>query len=329
MKNSKITFRQFSGFKPQNLFYLLIILCSNSLFSSERALYVDDFNNILGSYNKETKLLEFAKKNNIHTLILYDLNKINKRFPLADRNKNEVLAKFISRAKKNYNIKEISASGETGDFFLKAIHPYNVSRKKASEKFDVYNLEYEYWHPTQSLNGGYYCETYLKNGALPCSRLGSFNYYIEALSIMKLLAAEESHPIKIEAYIGGFTKEEITKVSKYADRVLVHAYVLDPSKSFEYTKERLKLISEINSKIEISIIFSSEPKFMDSWLRKNDQPTAEKSFFKALNVNENHLNVALNFKGFTYYNYSFLKTTLNHYEKNNHAMQDTYKFKDY
>lgn len=73
-------------------------------FGFQRKLYVDEFNNILGSYNLEKELLEFSKKNNIHTLILYDLNKVHKRFSLGNSAKNNVLASFISRAKLEYNI---------------------------------------------------------------------------------------------------------------------------------------------------------------------------------------------------------------------------------
>jgi hypothetical protein len=307
--------------KLQKLLFLFFLIFSNLLSATNRILYVDNFNNILGSYNLENKLLEFSRKNDIHTLILYELDKVNKRLPLSDSLKNGALAKFISRAKLEYNIKEISASGESGDFFLKAIHPYNKSRKKAEEKFDVYNLEYEYWYEKASSEGGYYCETYLKKGQLPCNRKGSFTYYIEALTIMKLLAEEESHPVKIEAYIGKFTKEEALELDHHLDRLLIHAYVKNPDKSYNYTKERLKLLSELNSKISISIIFSSEMNFMGRWLSKNDFKKAEEIFFKELNKDDKELTKTLNFEGFTYYNYSYYQKSLNNYKKNNRKIE--------
>jgi hypothetical protein len=293
-------------------------------YGFQRKLYVDEFNNILGSYNLEKELLEFSKKNNIQTLILYELNKVNKRFPLNDSTKNNVLANFISKAKLAYNIKEIAASGESGDFFVETLHPYNKSRKKAEEKFDVYNLEYEYWDKEASLKGGYYCETYLKNGQIPCNRDGSFNFYLGTLTAMKLLANEESHPIKIEAYIGKFTKEEVFKISNHADRLLIAAYVDHPDKSFEYVKERLNLLSQIKSKIEISLIYSSEMDFMGTWLRKNDFKQAEKLFFKDFDKEKIAIAANLNFNGFTYYNYSYFKKALADYKINNRKMENTY-----
>lgn len=294
---------------------LLFVIFFNATISlgNNRSLYVDNFNNILGNYNLENELLEFSKKNKINTLILYELHKVNKILPLADSIKNNVLANFISRAKLEFGIEKISASGETGDFFLNAIHPYNKSRKKPEEKFDIYNLEYEYWNDEHSLNGGYYCETYLKKGQTPCSRVGSFYYYVEALSIMKLLAEEESHPVKIEAYIGKFTKEEILKVVKHTDILLLHAYVKNPRDSYSYTKERLDILSSINAKIEISILFSSEMNFMGTWLKSNAYSTAEEIFFDELHKDKKELRDKLNLSGFTYYTYNFLKKSINTY----------------
>ncbi|PQJ82242.1 hypothetical protein BTO16_06475 [Polaribacter glomeratus] len=293
-------------------------------YGFQRKLYVDEFNNILGSYNQEKELLEFSKKNNIHTLILYELNKVHKRFSLENSNKNKVLANFISRAKLKYDIKKISASGENAKFFVEAIHPYNQSRKKDIEKFDVYNLEYEYWNKQASLNGGYYCETYLKEAQIPCNRVGSFNFYLGTLTTMKLLAKEQSHPIKIEAYIGQYTNEEVFKISNNVDRLLIAAYVDHPARSFEYVKDRLKLLSKIKSKIEISLIFSSEMDFMGSWLRKNHFKNAEKIFFEELNIENKNLTKDLNFHGFTYYNYSYFKKALSGYKINSQKSENTY-----
>jgi hypothetical protein len=298
-------------------------------YGFQRKLYVDEFNNILGSYNQEKELLEFCKKNNIHTLILYELNKIHKRFSLGNSAKNNILASFISRAKLNYNIKKISASGESGDFFIEAIHPYNQSRKKAIEKFDIYNLEYEYWDEKASLNGGYYCENYLKDGQIPCNRVGSFNFFLGTLTTMKLLAEEESHPIKIEAYVGKFKESEVLKISNHVDRLLIAAYVENPNTSFQYTQDRLKWLTEIKSKIEVSLIFSAEMNFMGPWLRKNDFKIAEKQFFKDFDEVNIETSTDLNFDGFTYYNYSFFKKALTAYKNNNRQIENTYFDKEY
>lgn len=60
-----------------SIFFLLFL----HSFTVQRTLYVDGFNNILGSPMKEDKLLKFAERNSFNILILYQLNK---RFPLTD-----------------------------------------------------------------------------------------------------------------------------------------------------------------------------------------------------------------------------------------------------
>jgi hypothetical protein len=146
---------------------------------------------------------------------------------------------------------------------------------------------------------------------------------------MKLLAEEESHPIKIEAYIGKFKESEVLRISNHVDRLLIAAYVENPNKSFEYIQDRLKWLSEIKSKIEISLIFSTEMNFMGPWLRKNDFKLAEKQFFKDLANANIKISTDLNFHGFTYYNYSYFKKALTAYKNNNRPRENTYFDKEY
>ena len=128
----------------KQLFYILFFFFIAELFCFERTLYVDNFNTILGNPNKEDKLFVFAQKNNFNTVILYQLNKVDKRFSLSDRKKNIILAEFISKAKIKFGMHKIGASGESASFFTDIINVYNASRSIDEEKFDIYNLEYEY-----------------------------------------------------------------------------------------------------------------------------------------------------------------------------------------
>lgn len=289
---------------------LVILLISINL-SSQRALYVDNFNEILGNNNKETKLLNFVVENDFDKLILYELHKINKRLPLADTSYNYVLANFIKKAKNKFKIKEVAGSGENGGFFINNIHAYNQSRKNPLEKFDVYNLEYEYWHPTNSDLGGYYCETYLRKNGIPCTRKGSYNYYLETLSIMKLLASESNHKIIVEAYVGKYQKKEINNIVKNVDRVLVSAYGKNPYSSFLSIKKRLKLIAECKCKPEVSIILSAEKQYMNGHLKYNTLIKSENKFLNELEKIKNH---KINRIGFTYFKYTVLERAVS-YEK--------------
>ena len=297
--------------KIQSVFLFLSVISTfgNNGVLENRSLYVDNFSNILGSYNKQKELFDFAKEHKITNLILYDLNKINERFFLGDGNRNKILVDFIKEARKE-GIEKISASGESGEFFKKIIHPYNLSRKNKEERFDIYNLEYEYWNESESKPGGYYCDTYLKNGNLACDRDGSFEFYMQSLETMCLLAEELDDEVDlddeilVEAYIGNFNKKEIEELSFVVDRLLIHNYVAKEERLFPYVKQRLKFIEDIHSDITVSILYSTECRYLGTYLVSNPYHVAEQKFFEGLNLFKDDLDEHINFTGFTYYNYS-------------------------
>ena len=198
---------------PKFLVITLFIVFKS--YASNRILYVDQFYHILGNEQKENNLLDFTVQNGFDKISLYDLHKINRDYPLADKTKNDILARFIFKAKINYGLKEVGGSGESADFFIKAIHAYNMSRINPIERFDAYNLEYEYWKEDANKNGGYYCENYLKKNGQDCNRKNTFNFFLNSLATMKALAKENSHKVTVEAYVGKYYKHEIQKISKY------------------------------------------------------------------------------------------------------------------
>ncbi len=298
---------------PQILVIAVIVIFQIQQLSAQRILYVDQFYQILGDEDKEENLLSFTKENGFDKIILYDLHKINRDYPLADVRKNGILANFISNAKLKYGIKEVSGSGENGEFFINAIDAYNRSRRKASEKFDAYNLEYEYWKKEDSSYGGYYCENYLDKFGRKCNRQESFKFYIQSLETMKKLANSTKHKVKIEAYVGKFTKSEVAQISKYVDRLLVHVYVNHPKKGFFYANKRLKYLSELKRKPKVSIIYSSEILFMGGWFKYNSLKKAESIFVKTMKNENQSLMKQINFTNFTYYNYNYLSKSIDFY----------------
>lgn len=290
----------------KNVFFLFIVFVSLTIFSQQRILYVDSFKSILGDEKKEIKLLTFAKENNFSSLILYELDKIDKKlFHLADNTKNRALVDFMMKARKFYGVTEIAASGESGGFFIDEIAPYNAGRTDPNEKFNVYNLEYEYWKFDASNLGGYYCENYLRKNGIPCTREGSYNYYKESLSIMKLLAEESDTKIKTEAYLANFKSREINKISEHTDRILISGYANTAKKSFKVVKKLLKLIANCGCKPEVSVIFSSEVEYMKGYLKYHSLDVIEEKFIKEMK--RNNLYNKVNLVGFTYYNYSYLE----------------------
>jgi hypothetical protein len=296
--------------------FLFCLFFFTNVFCKQRTLYVDNFNNIIGSPGKEDKLLLFAKRNNFKTLILYQLNKVDKRWSLSDPKKNIVLAEFMSKAKNEFSIQNIGASGESASFFTNTINPYNNSRRNPQEKFDIYNLEYEYWSKKASGEDGYYCVNYLEENAIPCNRIGSFNYFIENLKELKNVSNKSKHPINIEAYLGYYTEKEIIEISKYCDRLIIQAQGRTPVLSFTAAKKSLNYISKINSKIKISILFSTQISHLGNWLKFDTLETGETMFFEEMNNKNIKLKKQLNLDGFSYHAYTDLERSINYYSYN-------------
>lgn len=282
------------------LFFLLLVLFNNITSAQKRTLYVDNFNEILGDYNKEKQLLTFSKQNKFTSLILYELHLVRKRIPISDPKKIKILANFISLAKKKYNIK-IIATGENSDIFINYIHKYNKTRKNNFEQFDSYNLEYEYWHKTNSAIGGYYCENYLRKNSIPCTIEGSFNYYLETISILTLLKEEIDFPLNLETYITNFTKKQILRLKKYNLKYRISAYADDVHLSSHEINKELNTLIECDCLKEISVIFSAETLFMGGFLKYNSLQKTENEFKEYVKKYNN-----INFIGFTYFKYTDL-----------------------
>ena len=296
------------------LFFSFTVFFSVSISSQqtlERILYVDNFKNILGNLAKERDLLTFTSKNNFKTLILYDLDKIDKqRFHIEDPKSNSILANFLAKARKIYGIKNIGVTGESGGFFINEVAPYNKSRKDPDEKFNIYDLEYEFWKQSQSDLGGYYCETYLRKNKIPCNRKGSFNYYQESLSILRLLADESDHDVKIHAYIGDFTTSEINIIAPYLDLLNISAYSNSAKQSFVNVKRRLRKVSRSKNPPKIAIIFSSELLYMGGYLKYKPLNTVENEFLDSYFDNNSISDNGIKIEGFTYFTYTSLRKSV-------------------
>lgn len=284
-----------------------------SSFCKQRTLYVDNFSDILGNESKEDKLLLFAKRNNFKTLILYQLNKVDKKWNLADPRKNNILADFILKAKTKYSIKNIGASGESASFFTAIINVYNNSRTKTDEKFDIYNLEYEYWSKKASGPNGYYCINYLEENGKKCSRVGSFRYFLDNLKELRALSSNSLHPLKIEAYLGYYTQQEITAIAKYCDRLIIQTSGKSPLTAYKFAKKSLDFLSKIKTNAKTSILFSCRMTEMGYYLKSNSLENSEQNFFSAIKNNNNIVRNKVTFDGFSYHTYSFLEKSLSYF----------------
>ncbi len=287
---------------PINLSATKIETITSDTSITLRTLYVDDFSAILGNDQAVDSLLTFAQSHDINSLLLYDLHIVHAMHSLTNISTNGILADFIAKAKNDFNIVQIGATAENANFFSQVIDVYNNTRSQSSEKFDIYNLEFEFWNDGPVNPGGYYCNTYLIPNGLPCNNTGAFDYFISVLQDMNDLANANTHPISVEAYVGWLTASQVLSIADNLDRVRVHAYVSNPSTAFDYTE--IRLMDFANTNINISIIYSAEIVFMQGWLETNGLEAAEQAFLVDWSMSTLAGNTNITLEEFTYFAYT-------------------------
>jgi hypothetical protein len=284
------------------ILYFLSFYALNTM-KAERFLYVNDFKNILDNNAQKTALLAYAQSHQITELILYELHLVNAVHNLSNATTNQILADFIKSAKTNYGITRISAAGESANWFQNNIMTYNTTRPLATEKFDALGLEFEFWTP--SAVSMYYCADYLTPNGLTCDNAGAFTFCKNQLMQMQTLTAASPHPMSVEMYVGWPDATQLLQLSAVTDRIFIHAYVTNPSTSFNYALTRLNYYANYTGNANVYIIFSSEPDFMQSWLLNHSMSEAETIFTTAYNAANGTWKNHVNFAGFVYFTYTF------------------------
>ena len=137
------------------LFVLLILISSNTFGQNVRGFYLTGIGSWLGNTTKENAILSYAQGNGYNYIAFYDLGSIS----WSSTTEKNQLASFLSRARTQYGVTQMGAVVETYTYFSTYILPYNNSRTKANEKFDVINLEFEFC--VRSSISSSYCSKFL------------------------------------------------------------------------------------------------------------------------------------------------------------------------
>ncbi|RIV23313.1 hypothetical protein DYU11_09915 [Fibrisoma montanum] len=256
-----------------------------------RGVYVDGFRHILGNSQREDSLLTWCVSHSINAISLYDLNTV-----MGDERYTE-LAWFVKKARTNYGISQVAAvRGSSANFTQNAT--YDASRMDLNERFNVYNLENEWWNNGPSCN---------------------FSCYSTILQSMSNKARNASPPITAEAYIGWFQNptgqesQQAKTLVRWLDRILVHDY--RPYPQFGYMQSRLSLLGKAaqnqNRVLDVIVLFSAEPEFMQNYFSVSGQ---NHSFDEAYADIVNQFNAAtfsgknnIRLIGYQIFDYSFAK----------------------
>ena len=284
--------------------FILLFVFYYSFNAQVKGLYVDKFNLILGNVQKEDSLLNYAQGNGFNYLALYNLWNVHTTSSLTNTVSAQPLANFINKAKTMFGITAVGATGESYWFFSNVIHVYNQQHSNPNHKFDVYNLEFEFWITSSVNSGGIYCTTYLQPQGFSCDTSGAFKFYKRELRRMDSLA--NTIGVISETYIGWPNSGQAKYIAKSSDRVLVHAYVANESTTYTYTRPRLIDLSGSTVPLKFMPIFSAESIFMGPWSASNQPVQAYNNY--ALNfANETgtwKTNAVL--LGYQWFAYSFM-----------------------
>ena len=175
-----------------------------------RGMYIDGFNTILGNTAKEDSLLHYAQDSSFNYLALYSLHQVN----LSNTTTANTMAAFIYKARVTYGITYVGAICETYSGFRDRIGPYNLSRSDDNERFNVFNIEFEFWTQSSVGSGGYYCTQYLQQANCSCDTSGGFQYFISQMHQIDSLAATQS--VISETYLGWFNQGQAPQVARRA-----------------------------------------------------------------------------------------------------------------
>ena len=222
-------------------------------------LYVDKFDSIFKNTARENALLSYAQNNGFNYLQLYDLHKIGLPNPSAVVD----LGNFIHKAKTQYGITHVGASGENFEIFRDVFDVYNQQQSSASRKLDVYNLELEYWNQPSNPN--------------------AYSNYITILSQINTLAHQRG--VISEAYLGWpATASQCLAIANNCDRILLHSYRPSDIDVYGYATSRLAWFGSGNKVVTIIPLFSAEPGFMGPWLQSNPLSKAYATYVSKFNA---------------------------------------------
>lgn len=265
-----------------------------------RGMYIDGFNTILGNTAKEDSLLHYAQDSSFNYLALYSLHQVN----LSNTSTANTMAAFIYKARVTYGITYVGAICETYSGFRDRIGPYNLSRSDDNERFNVFNIEFEFWTQSSVGSGGYYCTQYLQQANCSCDTSGGFQYFISQMHQIDSLAATQS--VISETYLGWFNQGQAQQIANNADRILLHAYRTGTSSLFSYSTTRLQYLASNNTTVQVAPIFSAEPVFMGPWLDSHSQLEAYNQYLNDFNASTYSWKQYINLLGFQWFDWGFM-----------------------
>lgn len=282
---------------------LFMMLCNFAYGQSNnvRGFYLKDITSWLGNTTQENTILNYAQGNGYTYIIFYDLGSFN----WSNTTQKNNLAAFMSRARSNYGMTQMGASGEIYSFFSTYVLPYNNSRTVAAEKFDVFNYEFEYW--VSSSISSLYCSKYLTPNGYACDTSGAFAFSWKEFKRVDSLCG--ANGIMSEYYLGWPNTGQMQQVASRADRILLHAYRPSDVDVYAYSRNRLIDAASLSTTTTIVPIFSSETSFMGPWLASHPITQPYQTYASNYTAETGSWKSKINLQGYVWFTYSTMPIT--------------------
>ena len=282
---------------------LFLFLSLTTTGQNIRGFYLQDVGTWLGNITEENKILKYAQGNGFNYILFYSLGDIDWNNS-AEKNK---LGAFIKKSRE-YGIIQIGGVVEYAGYVSQNIIPYNNTRSSKSERFDVINLEFEFW--VSSSISSSYCNKFLRPNGYSCDRTGAWSFAWKQLKLIDDICIANS--LTSEIYLGWPTSPEMQQITSRADRILLSAYRPTDSDIYSVSIQRMKYIASIGgtTKTKIITLLSAESSFMGPWLTTHSQFKPYQTFSASFNSETQSFKNNISLQGYQWFTYRYLPKTI-------------------
>ncbi len=278
---------------------VLLALGISAEAQNVRGFYLQDVGTWLGNTTEENVILDYAQGNGFNYILFYDLGSIN----WNNAAKKNLLAAFFRKARTQYGILQISAVVEYAGYVSNYIIPYNNSRLDPLERFNVINLEFEFWIPSRVT---YYSTKFLQQAGFPSTDAGMWDFAWREFQVIDDLCANNG--MLSEVYLGWPDQQQMQSLVSRADRILLAAYRPTDSDIYLYSSQRMEDIASTPgiSSTTILTLMSAEPDFMETWLDSHAQTQPFQTMNAALSAETRSFKNEIDLQGYTWFTYKYL-----------------------
>jgi hypothetical protein len=287
----------------KQLILAVLLTCSISSYAQNiRGFYLQDVGDWLGNTADENEILDYAQGNGFNYILFYDLGDIN----WNSATEMNMLGAFMRKARTQYGIVQIGGVVEYSGYVTQKLIPYNNSRQDPLEKFNVINLEFEFW---VSSNVTYYCNKFLQSAGFPCTQEGAWDFAWREFKIIDDICA--SNGMMSEVYLGWPDQDQMQDLTSRADRILLSAYRPSDADIYLYSVRRMEYIAStpgVNS-TNILTLMSAEPDFMGPWLNTHAQTQPYQTMNAALSAETRSFRNEIDLEGYQWFTYKYMPKT--------------------